>query len=221
MPRRPNTRPTNIYWLFDVRPETLATYPLGRPFYCGKTVQEIRYRLTAHKTTPKGGAKEMLLACGEYVRTELMEVVPVGGDWIARERGWIRTLRLVNPDCVNVADGGQGAPGNVRTEASKRLMSEKMKGRKFSPETIAKMSARMRGNPIRKGKKLSPEQSAALSASRFGKKRGPQSVEHREKIGAAQRGRRMPESQKAALRAAWVGRKARRLQECLLTINKT
>lgn len=212
MPRRPNTKSTNIYWLFDMRPEVIAAgHPNGFPFYCGKTVQKIEYRLNAHghdiSNHPERPLYVRLRECGKHVRTQLMEIVPFDSDWCVREKSWIRTLRGINPDCVNVSDGGGGAPGNVVSERQKTIMREKMLGRTVSPETRAKMSARMKGTSIRKGKKATPEVRAAMSAARTGRKMGPHSPEWSAKISAAQKGREMPEEHRLKLVEAWKTRR--------------
>lgn len=205
MPRRPNTRPTSIYWLYDTR--------TGIPFYCGKTIQKIEYRLTAHqvdaKRHPTRPVYAYILKCGDNIRIEWKATVPVGGDWVAAEQWWVAELRRINPKCVNVSNGGDGAPGHIKSDATKALMRIKMTGRTFGPETIAKMSQRMKGTTIRKGKKLSPEASAAHSARQLGKKRGPQSPEHRAAIGAGQVGKIVTDATRARQRAAWKRRKAR------------
>jgi hypothetical protein len=204
VPRRPNIRPTFIYWLYDTR--------TGIPFYCGKTVIKLEYRLNNHFSNslryPTRPVSARLFEYGEgNVRIDLIETVPIGEDWAARERHWIAELRRINPSCANVSNGGDGAPGHVKSQATKELMRDKMLGRTFAPETLAKMSARMRGTQIRKGKKLSPEQSAKMSAARMGKKRGPQSAEHRAAIGASQIGKIVTEETRAAQRAAWERRR--------------
>jgi hypothetical protein len=118
MPRKPNTRPTNIYWLYDMRSETIAVFgPRGQPFYCGKTVYAPERRFCNHRHEvskhPNRPISRRIVECGPYVRVSTIEIVPVGDNWVDREQWWIRALRLVNPLCVNVSAGGQGVPGMV------------------------------------------------------------------------------------------------------------
>jgi hypothetical protein len=62
-------RPTSIYWLIDVRPETIAAGWLqGLPFYAGKTDREPEKRLREHQgddvlPSPKS---LRILECGEH-----------------------------------------------------------------------------------------------------------------------------------------------------------
>jgi hypothetical protein len=74
--------------------------------------------------------------------------------------------------------------------------SARQKGREFSDETRAKMSASHKGikrgphseerkakmSASHKGKVKSPEHRAAMSRSKTGKKRGPHSIQHRERL---------------------------------------
>jgi hypothetical protein len=179
MRRRPNDRPTNIYWLVDMRPETIAAgWHSGRPFYCGKTVDQPIIRLGKHRGSarqyPKRPVSEMLRQCGEQVRIQIMEVVPVGGDWVACEKRWIRTLRFSFPDIVNVSNGGEGPTGIIRTAEYRAKISKSLTGKKLSPEHRAKCRAAKVGQII--------------------------SAEHRAKISAAKMGHRHSEETKAKIR---------------------
>jgi hypothetical protein len=167
MARNRNTRSTTIYWLVDVRPQTLIDRPNGKPFYCGKTVMSPARRLRDHRVAarkwPKRAISEVLLSCGEHLRIDIVEVVPAEPIdlWCERERFWISEIRRLYPDSLNTSDGGTGVPGMVH-----------------SREAIAKISA------TKTGTKLSPEHRAKIGESNRGKKR---SVETRAKIGASKR----------------------------------
>jgi hypothetical protein len=107
-----STKSTLIYWLFDIRPETLSFWPEGRPFYCGKTIRTAKYRLHQHKWQaqhrPDREHSKRLLECGEHVDIRVVETVPPDGSWIKRERHWIAYLRSLFPGVTNIADGGEG-----------------------------------------------------------------------------------------------------------------
>lgn len=72
-----------------------------------------------------------------------------------KEKFWIGSLKTIAPDGYNQTIGGEGVAGRKHTEASKALMSQKMKGRPSpmkgkpgypkSEETLRKMSASMKG----------------------------------------------------------------------------
>src|ERR1700756_1258235 len=122
MPRRKNDRFTFIYWIADTRPEVIAQgFALGKPFYCGKTVYEPEKRLFDHmgrdsRRFPHRPIAKRLVECNGHVAIRVMEEVPVGEDWAARERYWISVIRRLYPDCVNVADGGEGGAGCIPSE---------------------------------------------------------------------------------------------------------
>lgn len=218
MPRRPNTRPTAIYWLVDVRPATLATWPNGLPFYCGKTVASLSRRFSAHRREARNGAArplhDRLRLCGDYVRTLLVELVPVGADWCAREQHWIAILRASFPGCVNVANGGAGPAGFVHSETTRARFSEL--GRAMSAETRAKIGAAHRGRKqtaewkanraaAQLGKRRSPEQRATMKAAQ--QNRPPVSDETRAKLSATSRGRKQSAEQIEKSAAARRGQK--------------
>lgn len=201
MPRRPNTRATSIYWLFDMRPKTLIEYPKGRAFYCGKTVRAPEKRLRDHRAVaakrPHGKVSASILACGEFIRVLTIEIVPVEQDWRAREQYWIATLRLLNSDCANVSDGGDGSPGWIPSNEWRAKRSAALQGMKHSSETREKISATQRGKP------KSPEARASMGDGQRGRKH---SAEHIEKRAAARRGTKHSLETRAKLSAARQGR---------------
>lgn len=211
MPRCPNTRPTMIYWLVDTRTNT--------PFYCGKTVRTPEKRLWDHRAAaakrPHGKVSACVVECGEFIRVQTIEIVAVEQDWRARERYWIAALRLLNPDCANVSDGGDGSPGWVPGAEWRAKRSAGRQGKKHSPETRAKIGAAQRGRV------KSPEMRAKLSLANSGRKQPPEAVaktaaanrglkrtlETRAKLSAARQGRIYSPEARAKMRAAKMGTK--------------
>lgn len=204
MPRRPNTRPTAIYWLVDMRPETLATWPNGLPFYCGKTVDNVTERLAEHKQDvkryPHRKSAQRVRECGEHIRIILLETVLVNDDWRAREKHWIALLRGTFPGAANVADGGQGTPGLIPSSDTRAKMRAARLGKKHSQERCAKMRA------SNLGKTHTPETRAKISASQLGRK---QSIETRAKRAQSHRGKKHSDSRRENMRKAWVRRRSR------------
>lgn len=217
MARRPETRPTLIYWLIDMRPETIAAgWHSGYPFYCGKTVVLPIRRLVQHRHTaveyPRRQLSVAIRECGEHVRVQTMEVISPEIDWRARERYWIELLKFSFPERnANVSKGGDGCPGFVHRPES----IAKMRGRKVSSETRVKMGAWQKGRQpsvatlekmkaARKGRKLSVAHRANLSVA--GAKR-KWSAETCAKISAAKRGKQFSAEHLASLRTARQGRK--------------
>jgi hypothetical protein len=191
MPRRKDDRSTTIYWIFDTR-----LSPVGVPFYCGKTVFSLSRRFKTHIRDAVRGADRPLHSrlreCGDFVCIQAMEIVPATQDWTLREKHWIAILRHAFGS-VNVADGGAGPTGFVHRESTKQKLR-----RSLSPETRAKISA------ANKGRKQSPEWIAKRTSKRIGMRA---SDETRAKIGAAHRGKEISKEQRAKLSIAGRGRK--------------
>lgn len=148
--------PTNIYWLVDTR--------TGVPFYCGKTITSPQRRLVCHfgeaTRAPNRPVLRRIVEIGENsVRIDVIEIVPYDGDWEDREKYWISTLRLINPNCANVSSGGAGAPGLILSDATRNKMSKARQGRTVSIETRSKIRAAT-------GKRMKcPKQRAHLSVA--------------------------------------------------------
>lgn len=96
----------------------------------------------------------------------------------------------------NYTDGGDGASGAKRTQATKDLIRQKMLGRQFSAETIEKMklAAKQRG----------PEFQEKRAAKLRGRKH---TQEHKDKIAAAGMGRQVSDKTRAKLSALHIGKK--------------
>jgi hypothetical protein len=228
--RRKNTRPTFIYWLLDIRPETIAAgWPAGCPFYCGKSVRP-NLRLGEHKkAAARGGALPVHGAVrdsGKFLILQAMETVPADGDWVAREKSWIRTLRHFNPDCANVADGGSGAPGFVLSEPHREILRLANTGRPKTTTELAAIGAAHRGKIVSEatraklraakvGKPNSDESKAKQSSALRGKKqlkprlRTPHSQETKEKIRLKLLGTNHTAERCANISAASKGKKQR------------
>jgi hypothetical protein len=155
MPRQKNTRPTSIYWLVDIRPETIAAgWAQGLPFYCGKSVRP-EARLREHKRASSLDSSRPVLVriyeCGESVRLDVLETIDAEGDWISREKHHIALLRRINPECTNVADGGEGIPGFIPNEQQRANIGAATRARSQCPKYRSRLSA------SHKGQKLSPK----------------------------------------------------------------
>lgn len=207
--RRPNTRPTLIYWLIDTR--------TNQPFYCGKTVNPAHQRLANHKYEAAHGTRKVharVRDCGESIRLQVMETVPIEISWSAREKHWIYLLRGSFPDNCNTADGGAGTPGRILSAESRAKISAASKrqrhtpeakakivafltGRKWKPESIAKMRA------TKTGKRMSAEVRANQSAAQKTRFAGPDRVELLKKF--SRKGAVVSAATRAKLRAAKLG----------------
>lgn len=222
MPRHKNIRPTSIYWLLDIRPETTAGgWPSGKPFYCGKTVRSPEHRLRQHRCKRTSKVSVRLLKCGDFIKMKIVEIVPANQGWVEREQFWIRTLRELCPDCLNISNGGEGPAGIIFSAEVRARMSAAQTGMKHTPERIAKSAS------SRRGMKRSPEAIAKSAASRRGKKHSPEartkmrnshlgknnSPEARTKLSVAHRGKSKSPEHIANLVKAWKRDRTSRLQK--------
>lgn len=111
---------------------------------------------------------------------------------------------------VNHTNGGDGLSGYVWPEHRKIKMSQRLKGntinvgRKHSPETKAKLSARHKGRVSnRKGCKVSEEQRQQMIVNGTGRKH---SQETKDKIGANWKGRKHSEESKRKISLSNTGK---------------
>jgi group I intron endonuclease len=155
-----------------------------------------------------------LQAEGMRPRLEILEEVPQVS-WQDAERFWISYLKFLGFQLTNLTDGGEGVVDSLGLAAKK--ISRAMKGRKFTVEHRAKLSAaklgrktgpcseerRARIRAALKGKTVSIEQRMRISATLKGRKASP---ETRAKISAAATGRKMSEAFCAKISARCKGK---------------
>lgn len=116
---------TVIYWLLDVRPETIAAgWHSGYPFYCGKTINAEK-RFSAHyaaaRLRPNRMLSRRISTCGQHVRFVAMETISPNCSWQHRECHWIEIIRFSFPDGnCNIADGGRGGMGGRKRTRAER-----------------------------------------------------------------------------------------------------
>lgn len=121
----------------------LCEYPGWRPRYVGKTVQYLHERHKAHIRAAKSGKKlpvnywlRKQMASGKRLAIKLLEYVPAGEDWAARERHWIAEYRAEHSDLLNLCDGGEGLAGHVFTAEHRAKISAALRtGQEFACET--------------------------------------------------------------------------------------
>jgi len=208
--RQKNTKDTFIYWLVDTRTNT--------PFYCGKTVDKPERRLRNHISDANRYDRPIcrrLRECAGNIRVQIMEIVPVDGDWVAREKRWIEILRFSFPDNANIADGGQGVPGFIQSAETIAKKRASRLGKVTSPETRAKQSAAQMGKPV------SHEARVKIGTANAGKIRTDafragrsamlkalwESKEYRAKISRSRTGRKASAEHRANLKRAWARRR--------------
>ncbi len=133
-----------------------------------------------------------------------------GDGWKFAEPKWIAYYRAAGCRLTNLTDGGEGTPGIVVKESTRKLISangkgkgnwrkglaialEKNRGRKHTPEHIAKSVA------ARRGWKMSDEQKAQISKTHRGLKASP---ETKALLSAIRKGRTLSEETKQAFSEA-------------------
>lgn len=195
-----------------MRPKTWNIYALTDPLadnairYVGWSYN-VKRRHRAHIN----GARRTVSHKSHWIRSLLFKNAEPGvivlesgiDDWQEAERRWISHYRLLGAKLTNATDGGEGTPGLLPNQETRRKMSAAQKGRKQSPESTAKTRAALLG------RKQSPEHVAKLAATRKGKapiaatiaaaeaSRGrQQSAAHIEKRISPLRGRIRPELRK-------------------------
>lgn len=127
------------------------------PRYVGKTDYYLHVRHKAHISASRRPrlpvhrwiAKRALR--GDRLVIRLLEYVPSGGDWAARERHWIAQYREMGAPLLNLTDGGEGQSGHVWPQAQKDKVAAKLRtGATFACEACGASFWRKR-NDINKG----------------------------------------------------------------------
>lgn len=100
----------------------LCEWPSWEPRYVGKTAQFMIDRRKSHiRAALRGGQLPVnrwlrkRMASGTFAM-QLLEHVPAGGDWAARERHWIAKFRADGMRLLNLTDGGEGLAGHKFSE---------------------------------------------------------------------------------------------------------
>jgi len=167
--------------------------PDGTPFYVGKGSGN---RTTNFRTRNKKH-KEIVSKYGEKNIGVFVFYCDSEEQAFSDEIQQIAQLRREGYELVNICDGGQGSSGAVRTDENKKLLSEKLTGRKFSSESRLKMSLAKKGKPlsedhkkklsdVSKGKRPSVAAFNAAVKARTGMKH---TEESKRKISAALKGK--------------------------------
>jgi hypothetical protein len=175
----------HVYALIDPRD--------GLVRYVGCSANPAR-RMHGHLSYARKG-RDIHTLKGAWIKSLLdASIVPslrilesTSADWESAERKWIEYYR---EEAFNVADGGSGSPGFVQSDELKQLRRQQMKGRVFTPEWKAKISAAKKGRTspaiiaaaanARKQLAIvgrSEESNAKRSAALLGRKRPPDVVE--------------------------------------------
>lgn len=113
----------------------LCEFPSQIPRYVGKTIQPLRLRMAAHqqaarRMSPRLPVHRWLAKRhreGQQVCIKWIETVDASGDWQARERYWILSLRADGSDLLNLTDGGEGLAGHKFTQEHKQKIADALR----------------------------------------------------------------------------------------------
>jgi|ERR1041385_4379089 hypothetical protein len=188
MPRKPRRSENwTIYGLKDPR--------TGEIRYVGHTVSAITDALAKHlrECHLELTARECwLIELGHSgFEPELVVLEQGQGDWEKASKRWVGDLISRGAALTNMGDGGKGASGTIGGDRKRQILSQKMKGRTYSPETIELMRQSARNRPegfyeelaarnkARAGWKQTPEARAKMSAAKKGKPQSPELIAKR------------------------------------------
>lgn len=208
-----------VYALLDPETEEIR--------YIGKTVAALHTRLSQHIYAAKSNKWK------SHVNTWIRSVLNRGLRPIAKPLTFVDDKEILSQEEIrliayykkrgarltNLTDGGDGAPGRILSEASRKKMSESHKGqpghwtgKKRDAETCRKISESNKGKKAwNKGIPMSEDQKAKISSSRKGKSMGNQnakggpgnptspSEETRRKIAQSLAGRKVPDEVRARI----------------------
>lgn len=125
----------------------------GKTRYVGKTVGDVAHRLSVHLSpshlkhkTKKNSWLKQLVKLGLKPIVAILDVADDEEELVLKECQWIDCFRLCGVELLNMTAGGEGAPGSVRSEEWKRMMSRLHKGKEISQEHRQILSLVHRGS---------------------------------------------------------------------------
>lgn len=176
----------------------VATCTVNGKQYVGKTMQWLSRRKLRHfKDAEAGSSLIFHRAIRKYGRDAFIwEAVCRSSNerhLYVFEKWFIEDLNTKSPHGYNMTDGGEGAFGFTWSPEAKKRMSERLKGRVFTPQHLAEMSRvrreifscsrgdawRAKNKKARLGRKHTTESKLKMSRKRKGRKL---SLEHARRI---------------------------------------
>jgi hypothetical protein len=166
----------------------------GTPYYIGKGKEARAFAKSTNHYPPEDKSRIV------FIKENLDEYEAL--DLEKRMIRWYGRKDLGTGILRNLTDGGEGSSGSVRSEETKRKISEVRKNRKSSEETKRKISEANKGNKNRSGHKHSEETRRKISEAT--KK---QSEDTRRKRSEAQKGRKLSEESRRKISESLKGNK--------------
>lgn len=160
-------RDVTIYWLLDMRPETIASgNPAGYPFFCGKTTDpEARlHKLLTDAWRIATTRDERIHQCGiEHIRMHVVRVIPAGEPWREHLASSIAMLKHCWP-LGNCNISATGAGGAARRETGSAKSPPHPTGQKAAQIKTNRLNRRFRNH--RKEKRPAPGEPAPRGSFR-------------------------------------------------------
>lgn len=194
----------------------LVTNQINNKQYIGKAIHGLNCRKKAHeKAAMDGSTFYFHCALRKYGFNAFDWAILFRSDWddelLIAEHKFICDFCTIAPSGYNMTTGGEGCSGRILSLESREKIGNANRGRKHTKEECAAM----------KGRVFSPEHRAKLSAAKLGKRlpqkttdaaalvnRGKERTpETKAKISAANKGRRLSPETRAKMSVAKKGRK--------------
>ena len=178
----------------------IVTNKLNGKRYVGMTSRSLEVRWNEHKRAATKDEPEFYISRSmrkhgaENFDIQVIEECASCEALVEAEKAWIASLGTFGPGGYNLTAGGEGTPGRVTSEATKKLLSEIAKAR---PPATAEHR-----------KNISIANSGENNAF-FGKgwgRHGPLSIEAKKKMSIAHTGKTLTEEHKKNIGLAGIGR---------------
>lgn len=197
----------NRFYVYEHwRPDRNECFYVGKG--CGSRANSMAQRNAHHINI-----QDALMRMGMCVEVRLIASGLQEVDAFVLERERIAFWRNDGADLANRSAGGEGSSGCRPSPEAIAKTAAAHRGMKRSAETRAKISAKAKARILR------PEAVEIMAMANRGKKRPPFSEEHKAKIGAASRGRKMSSGTRAKLLAANTGRSFQHTEEARAKIS--
>jgi hypothetical protein len=154
-------------------------------FYVGKGHGRRAYDMRRGRNRWHRFLQAKLSALGTAVEIKIIADGLTEEEAFAKEIERIAFWKSDGADLCNITLGGDGSTGLVHSEEWKQMISQKLKGRKMSAESRAKMAAAAMGNKKGLGKKRPQHAIDATAAFHTGRKK---TLEHCAKISLGKKG---------------------------------
>src|SRR5208282_2401004 len=149
--------------------------------YVGVTKKSLGVRLSQHVWAAKNsGQSHVAHWVGALAVRPMIEAVEKDCSR-SREIFWIKHYRALGARLTNLTDGGEGVPGLQLTAEHRKKIGDGNRDKVVPLEVRKRIGASLKGRK----KTFSVKHRRNIGLAQLGKKRGPQSQQHRARIAAA------------------------------------